>query len=67
LEAPEFDDTLDEDDELAGQGADDAGRAPAGGQGGDSDEATAGAADDVTEEPDADAADALFAVAVQDH
>ena len=40
LEAPEFDDALDEDDEPARQGADDSGRAPMGGQGGD--EATAG-------------------------
>jgi len=40
LEAPEFDDALDEDDEPAHQGTDDSGRAPMGGQGGD--EATAG-------------------------
>jgi len=65
LEAPEFDDALDENDALARQGADDSGRAPAGSQGGD--EATAGGTDDMTEEPDADAADALFSVAMPDH
>jgi len=65
LEAPAFDDTLDDDDAPARQGVDDSGRAPTGGQG--ADEATAGESADVTEEPDADAADALFAVAVQDH
>jgi len=63
LEAPEFDDALD-DDEPARQGADDAGRAPAGGQG--DDEVTAGESADVTEESDTDAADALFSVAVPD-
>ncbi len=64
MEAPAFDDALDENDEPVRQGDDDSGRAPAAGQGGD--EATAGGADDVTEEPDADAADALFAGAVPD-
>ncbi len=64
LKAPAFDDALDEDDEPAGQGGDTSGRAPTGGQGGD--EATAGGTDDMAEEPDAEAADALFAVAVPD-
>ena len=40
LEAPAFDDALDEDDEPDGSESDDSGRAPAGGQG--DDEATAG-------------------------
>jgi len=63
LEAPEFDDALDAD-EPDGPEGDDSGRAPAGGQG--DDEATAGESAGVTEEPDAEAADALFSVAVPD-
>lgn len=66
MEALAFDDALDEDDAPVHQGDDDAGRAPAGGQGGDSDEATAGGTDDLTEEPDAEAVDALFLAAVPD-
>jgi len=65
LDAPEFDDALDEEDEPNSPEGDESGRAPSGGQG--DDEATAGESADVTEEPDAEAADALFAVAVPDH
>jgi len=64
LEAPEFDDALDEDDAPDGPEGDESGRTPSEGQG--DDEATAGEAAIVTEEPDADAADALFSVAVPD-
>jgi len=63
LEPPEFDDALDDDEPDSSEG-DESGRAPAGGQG--DDEATTGESADVTEEPDADAADALFSVAVPD-
>jgi len=62
LEPPEFDDEPD-DDAVPGLAGDDSGRARS--RQGD-DEATAGGTDDLTEEPDADAADALFAVAVPD-
>ncbi len=61
LEAPAFDDALD-DDKPGGPEGDVSGRAPAGGQ--DGDEAMAGESAGVTEEPDAEAADALFSVAV---
>ena len=64
LEAPAFDDALD-DDEPDGPEGDASGRAPSGGQG--DDEATAGESAGVTEEPDAEAADALFSVAMPDH
>jgi len=64
LEPPEFDDALDEDDEPDGPEGDESGRAPGSGQG--DDEGTAGESADVTEEPDAEAADALFAVTVPD-
>ena len=63
LEPPEFDDALD-DDEPDGSEGDDSGRAPTGGQ--DDDEAMGGESADVTEDSDADAADALFSVAVPD-
>ena len=63
LEPPEFDDALD-DDEPDGPEGDESGRVPAGGQ--DDDEAMGSESADVTEEPDADAADALFSVAVPD-
>ncbi len=63
LEAPEFDDALDDDAPDNAEG-DESGRAPSGGQG--DDEATAGENAGMTEEPDAEAADALFSVAVPD-
>jgi len=63
LEAPEFDDALD-DDEPDSPDAAESGRAPGGSQG--DDEGTTDASADVTEEPDADAADALFSGAVPD-
>ena len=64
LEAPAFDDALD-DDAPSGAEGDEAGRAPSGCQ--DDDAATGGESDGVTEEPDAEAADALFSVAMPDH
>jgi len=64
LEPPEFDDALD-DEEATEPEDDESGRAPSGGQG--DDEATAGESAGVTEEPDAEAADALFSVAIPDH
>jgi len=63
LEAPAFDDALD-DDEPVGPEGDESGGTPSGGQ--EDDEATAGESAGVTEEPDAEAADALFSVAVPD-
>ncbi len=63
LEPPEFDDALDDDKPDSSEG-DASGRAPAGGQG--DDEATAGESAALMEEPDAEAADALFSVAVPD-
>jgi len=63
LEPPEFDDALDDDEPDSSEG-DESGRAPTGGQG--DDEATAGESAALMEEPDAEAADALFSVAVPD-
>ncbi len=63
LEAPEFDDALDEDEPDNSEG-DASGRSLSGGQG--DDEATAGESS-ASEEPDADVADALFSVAMPDH
>ena len=63
LEAPEFDDALDEDDAPDGPDGDTSGRAPGSGQG--DDEATV--SDSIAiEEPNTDAADALFSPAVPD-
>ncbi len=64
LEAPEFDDALDDDDVPDNPENDASGRAPSGSQ--SNDEGATGASADVTEEPDADAADALCAVAGPD-
>jgi len=63
LEPPEFDDALD-DDEPDSSDAVESGRALESSQG--EDEETAGESAVVTEEPDAEAADALFLVAVPD-
>ncbi len=65
LEAPEFDDALDEDDAQDSPDAAESGRAPGSGQ--DDDEETTGKSAGVTEEPDAEATDVLFAVAAPDH
>jgi len=63
LEAPEFDDALDEDDAPDGPQGDASGRAPAGDQG--EDETTVGDSSG-SEELDPDADDALFARAMPD-
>jgi len=64
LEAPEFDDALDDDDVPDNPESDASGRAPSGSQ--SNDEGATGASADVTEEPDAEAAAALCAVAGPD-
>lgn len=63
LEAPEFDDALDEDEPDGPQG-DEAGRAPSGGQG--DDEATAGESS-ASEEPDPFEDDLLAGAVAPDH
>jgi len=63
LEAPAFDDALD-DDEPSGSEGDESGHAPSGGQG---DDETTSSDSTASEEPDIDADDPLFASAVPDH
>ncbi len=64
LEAPAFDDALDEDDEPGGQGGEESGRVASGGQGGD--EVMAGESI-ASEEPDPFGDDLLVGSVAPDH